>query len=221
MSTVNIIAAMQSSILAATGKSSTPKIATAQTEPAANDSSATISQAAKDLVAKENKIVPYSDDPRAAARFMQHMAEGFAGKNQARAQYASDPNNPLYAKWLDIAASENFSPGTGNGAGIDLSWGKTSANLSKMEDVIHYTGGEPVTAASHAYQQKQIHSYMNAATELYTSEKAKGTPAGEIWIKILDLQEQQPARFRAMMGWPTAADFASSQPDAASGSVKS
>lgn len=59
--------------------------ATAQPESATNDSSATISQAAKDLVAKENKIVPYSDDPRAAAKFMQHMAEGFAGKNQARA----------------------------------------------------------------------------------------------------------------------------------------
>ena len=221
MSTINIIAAMQSSILAATGKSSAPKIATAQAEPAANDSSATISQAAKDLVAKENKIVPYSDDPRAAAKYMQHMAEGFAGKNQARAQYASDPNNPLYAKWLDIAASENFSPGTGNGAGIDLSWGKTSANLSKREDVLHYTGGEPVTAESQAYQQKQVHSYMNAATQLYTSEKAKGAPAGEIWIKILDMQEQQPARFRAMMGWPTAADFAGNQPDAASGSVKS
>lgn len=89
-----------------------------------------------------------------------------------------------------------------------------------MEDVIHYTGGEPVTAASHAYQQKQVHSYMNAATELYTSEKAKGTPAGEIWIKILDLQEQQPARFRAMMGWPTAADFAISPPDVTAGSMK-
>ncbi|MDP2779961.1 hypothetical protein [Devosia sp.] len=221
MSTVNIITAMRSSILATAGKSAASQTVAAQPEPAANDSSATISQAAKDLVAKENKIVPYSDDPRAAARFMQHMAEGFAGKNQARAQYASDPNNSLYAKFLDEAASKNFSPGTGNGAGIDLSWGKTSANLSKMEDVIHYTGGEPVTAESQAYQQKQVHSYMNAATQLYTSEKAKGTPAGEIWIKIMDIQEQQPARFRAMMGWPTAADFASSQPDAASGSVKS
>ncbi|HZW25355.1 MAG TPA: hypothetical protein VFF26_07720 [Gallionella sp.] len=220
MSAINFITATPPSNSVTAQKFSASQTVSAQPEAATNDSSATISQAAKDLVAKENKIVPYADDPRAAAKFMQHMAEGFAGRNQFRAQYASDPNNPLYAKFLDEAASKNFSPGTGNGAGIDLSWGKTSANLSKMEDVIHYTGGEPVTAASQAYQQKQVHSYMNAATELYTSEKAKGTPAGEIWIKIMDLQEQQPARFRAMMGWPTAADFATNPPDVTAGSVK-
>lgn len=222
MSTVNFITAMQSSILATSGKSAASQtVATAQPEPATNDSSATISQAAKDLVAKENKIVPYSDDPQAAARFMQNIAESFAGRNRTREQYANDPSNPLYAKFLDEAAQKNFSPGTGEGGGIDLSWGKTSANLSKMEDVIHYTGGEPVTADSEAYLHKQLNAYKNAATQLYTSEKAKGTPAGEIWIKIMDLQEQQPSRFRAMMGWPTAADFSSNQPGTASGSVKS
>lgn len=222
MSTVNFIAATPpSNSVTARKFTASQTVVAAQPEPAANDSSATISQAAKDLVAKENRVIPYPDDPRAAAKYMQHMAEGFAGQNQVRAQYASDPNNPLYAKWLDITASENFSPGTGNGAGIDLSWGKTSANLSKMDDNLHYIGGEPVTAESQAYQQKQVHSYMNAATQLYNSEKAKGTPAGEIWIKIMDLQEQQPARFRAMMEWPTAADFASDQPGTASVSVKS
>jgi hypothetical protein len=56
---------------------------------------------------------------------------------------------------------------------------------------------------------------------LYNSEKAKGTPAGEIWIKIMDMQEQQPSRFRAMMGWPNASDFASNQPSVTSGGVKS
>jgi len=221
MSIINSITATQSSILAATGKSSAPKIATAQAEPAANADSASISQAAKDLVAKENKIVPYSDDPQAAARFMQNMSESLAGRNWTRERYANDPSNPLYAKFLDEAAQKNFSPGTDEGGVVDLSWGKTSANLSKMEDVIHYTGGEPVTADSEAYLHKQLNAYKNAATQLYISEKAKGTPAGEIWIKIMDLEEQQPARFRAMMGWATAADFATSQPDAASGSVKS
>lgn len=220
MSAVNIISAMRSSILATTGKTTAAQTVAAQSTPTANGSSATISQAAKDLVAKENRVIPYPDDPRAAANFMQNMSERFAGRNQFRATYASDPSNPLYAKFLDEAASKNFSTGDGEGALIDLSWGKTSANLSKMDENLHYFGGEPVTAASQAYQQKQVHSYMNAATQLYTSEKAKGTPAGEIWIKIMDLQEQQPARFRAMMGWPTAADFATSPPDATSGGVK-
>jgi hypothetical protein len=219
MSTVNFIAATQSSILATTGKSSAPQ-AVKQTQPEAAASSATISQAAKDLVAKENKIVPYSDDPQAAARFMQNIAESFSGRNWTRERYANDPSNPLYAKFLDEAAQKNFSPGTDEGGGIDLSWGKTSANLSKMEDVIHYTGGEPVTADSEAYLHKQLNAHKNAATQLYISEKAKGMPAGEIWIKIMDLEEQQPARFRAMMGWPTAADFVSNQPSTASGSVK-
>lgn len=220
MSTVNIITAMRSSILATTGKTTTSQTVTAQPEPVANNSSATISQAAKDLVAKENKIIPYSDDPQAAARFMQNMSESFAGRNWTRERYANDPSNPLYAKFLDELVQKNFSIGTDEGGGIDLSWGKTSANLSKMEDVIHYTGGEPVTAGSETYLHKQLDLYKSAATQLYTSEKAKGTPAGEIWIKIMDLEEQQPARFRAMMGWATAADFAISPPDATSGGVK-
>lgn len=225
MSTVNIITAMRSSILATTGKTTASQIIAAQPEPAANDSSATISQAAKDLVAKdlvakENRVIPYSDDPQAAARFMQNMSESLAGRNWTRERYANDPSNPLYAKFLDEAAQKNFSPGTDEGGIVDLSWGKTSANLHKMEDVIHYAGGEPVTADSEAYLHKQLNAYKNAATQLYISEKAKGTPAGEIWIKIMDLEEQQPARFRAMMGWATAADFATSPPDATSGGVK-
>lgn len=185
-------------------------LAAVQPAPAANPSSATISQAGKDLVAIENKIIPYPDDPRAAQAFMQNMAEKLAGNNKARAMYANDASNPVYAKLLDEAAQQNFTFGS-DGVAVDLSWGKTSANLSKMEDHVHYTGGELVTPESQAYQQKQVNSYRNAATQLYQSEKAKGTPAGEIWIKIMDLQEQQPARFRAMMGWPNAADFAASK----------
>lgn len=221
MSIISSITATQPSISVATGKSSAPQAAADQPESTANDSRITISQAAKDLVAKENKITPYSDDPKAAANYMQQMAEKFAGLNKARATYASDPSNPLYAKLLDDAAQQNFSTGTGEGGAIDLSWGKTSDNLSKMDDNLHYIGGEPVTAESQAYQQRQVNIYKNAATQLYNSEKAIGTPAGEIWIKIMDMQEQQPARFRAMMGWPNAADFASIQQNAAAGSVKS
>lgn len=181
----------------------------------------TISQAARDLAAQENKVTPYSDDPQAAEKFTQNMAERFAGRNQQRAMYANDPSNPLYGKWLDDAAQKNFSTGTGEGALIDLSWGKTSANLLKMDDNLHYFGGEPVTPASQAYQQQQVSNYKNAATQLYHSERAKGTAPGDILIKIMDLQEQQPARLRAMMGWPNAADFASNQASAAFGGVKS
>lgn len=32
--------------------------------------------------------------------------------------------------------------------------------------------------------------------------------------------EPQPARFRAMMGWPNATDFANNQPGTASGGLK-
>lgn len=221
MSIISSITATQPSISVAK-KSGAPQVAAAdQPEPTANDSNITISQAAKDLVAKENKITPYSDDPKAAANYMQQMAEKFAGLNKARATYASDPSNPLYAKLLDDAAQQNFSTGTGEGGVVDLSWGKTRDNLSKMDDNLHYIGGEPVTAESQAYQQRQVNIYKSAATQLYNSEKAIGTPAGEIWIKIMDLQEQQPARFRAMMGWPNAADFASNQPGATSGGLKS
>ncbi|MFA6921623.1 MAG: hypothetical protein WC216_07235 [Gallionella sp.] len=219
MSAINSIAATQPSIPVTSSKSTVQQTA-AQPQPVSNADSTTISQAARDLVAKENKITPYSDDPRAAANYMQGMAEKFAGANKTRAAYANDPSNPLYAKFLDQAAQQNFSTGTGEGAGIDLSWGKTSANLSRMDDNLHYTGGEPVTAASQSYQQQQVGIYKNAATQLYSSEKAKGTPAGDIWIKIMDLQEQQPARFRAMMGWPNAADFTNSQSGTASGEVK-
>ena len=98
MSAINNVTATQPSIYTTTGKSSAPQtVASSQPQPTTNDSSATISQAAKDLAAQENKVTPYSDDPRAAAAFMQNMAEKFAGLNQGRAQYASDPSNPLYA----------------------------------------------------------------------------------------------------------------------------
>jgi hypothetical protein len=81
---------------------------------------------------------------------------------------------------LDQAAQQHFSVGTGEGAGINLSWGKASANLSRMDDTLHYIGGESVTAASQSYQQRQVNSFKDAATQLYNAEKAKGTPAGDI-----------------------------------------
>jgi hypothetical protein len=222
MSSIASIPAAQPEVVTSSGKYTAQQTADTQPQPAATaSSSATISQAAHDAAAQDNKITPYSDDPRAAASYLQMMAEKFAGSNQIRATYASDPSNPLYAQQLAQAAQQNFSTGTGEGAAYDLSWGKTSANLLKMNDNLHYVGGEPVTTASQAYQQQQVNSYKNAATQLYNSEKAKGTAPGDIIIKRMDLQGQQPARFRAMMGWPNAADFANNAPSATSGGVKS
>ncbi|MDP2779957.1 hypothetical protein, partial [Devosia sp.] len=165
--------------------------------PEANATSATISPAAM-----------------SRASFEQGMAERFAGRNQQRAMMSNDPSNPMWAETADQMAHHTFNKDT------DLLYDITGT-ISGGDGILRYSSGEPVTAESQAYATQQGSNYQSALLQLYNSEMAQKTPPGDILIKMLDLQEQQPARFRAMSMWPTAADFPSSQPGAASGSVKS
>ena len=218
MSTINIIAAMQSSILAATGKSSAPKIATAQTEPAANADSATISQAARDALAASvatSTAIPANSEPF----FKQAMAEKFAGGNAIRAMIQNDPSDPMWAKSVDFYAEHDFTANPDVLYDISHTAPGASGNPT-IDGILRYSSGEIVTAESRAYVTQQTASYQNQLRDMISSEKAKGTAPSDILLKIFDQQGEQPARFRSMMGWPTAADFASSQPSAASGGVK-
>ena len=230
MSTINIIAAMQSSILAATGKASAPKIATAQAEPAANADSATISQAARDAFAASvvNATQPPSsvtaDQAQSSAdasgsaisadsssAFQQAMAEKFAGGKAIKLMIQSDPSNPMWTGQVESWAQHDFT--LGHDVGYDYSG-------TKPGEPGRFLGGEPVTAESKAYMTQQTASYQNQLRDMISSEKAKGTAPSDILLKIFDQQGEQPARYRSMAEWPVASDFASSQPSAASGGVK-
>jgi hypothetical protein len=180
MSTVNIIAAMQSSILAATGKSSAPKIATAQAEPAANADSASISSGGA-----------------AYANYLRMIEQQESGRTM-RQMALEDPNNPQWAQAVDAAVKENMLGGSIGGA---ISLAGTTPN-----DPIKYTCGDPVTAASQAYYEKQAAIYMSQLGELVSTEKAKGTAPGQIFAAICDLQAKQPDAFRAIMMWTPAAE---------------
>lgn len=179
------------------GRGATVSQAAAQPQPAANATSAAISPAAM-----------------SRASFEQGMAERFAGRNQQRAMMASDPSNPLWAKTADELAHHDFNIDT------DVLY-DVSGTVPGGDGILRYSSGEPVTAENQAYATQQGSNYQSALLQLYNSEMAQKTPPGDILIKMLDLQEQQPARFRAMSMWPIAADFPSSQPGAASGGVKS
>jgi hypothetical protein len=160
-------------------------------------------------------------------RHEQKMAEISAGRAQARINNVSGSNltSPEAAQFARDYAHSNFTDGMGAETG-----GSGMVNVAVAFDIrgtlaggvgiLRYSSGEPVTKESQTYWKQQIQNFQNDLLRLYDTETAKGTPPGEILNKFLDLEEQQPARIRSMMGWPTAADFASSQPSAASGGVK-
>lgn len=181
MSTVNVITAMRSSILATTGKPTTSQTVASQPEPATNDSSASISSAGS-----------------AYADYLSMIEQQGAGRETLRQMALRDPNNPDYAKAVDVAVDENM---LGGSIGGMVSLAGTTPN-----DPIKYTSGEPVTAASQAYYEKQAAIYMSQLKDLVSTEKAKGTPPGEIYAGIFDLQAKQPDAFRAMMMWSPAAE---------------
>jgi hypothetical protein len=218
MSTISSITTAQSSILAATGKSSAPKIATAQTEPAANASSATISQAARDALAASvatSTAIPANSEPF----FKQAMADKFSGGNAIRAMIQNDPSDPQWAKWVDEYAEHDYTAGSDIGYDISHTMPGASGNPT-IDGILRYSSGEIVTAESRAYATQQTASYQNQLRDMISSEKAKGTEPADILLKIFDLQGEQPARYRSMAMWPIASDFASSQPSVASGGVK-
>lgn len=196
MSVIHAVTASQSSATFTGGRPVASKTAD-MSQTGANASGVTISPAAM-----------------SRASFEQGMAERFAGRNQQRAMMASDPSNPLWAKTADELAHHDFNVDT------DVLY-DISGTVPGGDGILRYSSGEPVTAESQAYATQQGSNYQSALLQLYNSEMAQKTPPGDILIKMLDLQEQQPARFRAMSMWPIAADFPSSQPGAASGGVKS
>lgn len=197
MSSIPVIATTPLTSVTAEISSAPQAVIADQPQATANASYATISAAAM-----------------SRAGFEEGMADRLAGRNQQRAMLASDPSNPLWAKAADELAHHNFNVNTDIGYDI-------SQTLPPGDGILRYSSGEPVTAESQAYATQQGKSYQNQVLQLYNSEMAKGTPSGDILVKIFDLQEQQPARFRAMSEWPVAADFASNQPDAISGSAES
>ena len=202
MSSINSIAATPPSPFATPGKSAAQQTA-AQPQPSTTADSATISQAARDMAANaDDSAVPANSSPQ----FKQVMAEKFAGLNQQQAMIQADPSNPMWAKTVDSYAQHDFTAGSDVLYDISHTMPGASGN-PKIDGILRYSSGEFVTAESRTYATKQTADFQNKLREMIGSEKAKGTPAGDILIKIMDLQEQQPARFRAMMGWPTATDF--------------
>lgn len=196
MSVISFITATRPPISATSGKSTASQtIATAQPQPATSASRTTISSAAMKR-----------------AGFEQSMAEIFAGRNQQRSTIMNDPSSSLWAEAADALAHHDFNVDT------DVFY-DISGTAPGGDGILRYSSGEQVTAESQAYATQQGNSYQNALLQLYNSEISKKTPPGDILIKMLDLQDQQPARFRAMSMWPIAADFANNSPGAASGGV--
>lgn len=245
MPAINFIAATQPSISATTGKSAASQTATTQPQSAANTSSATISQAARDALAaalanasQQPSSVTSGQSTATAAQsqsaadtsgsaipansepfFKQAMAEKFAGGNAIRAMIQNDPSNPMWEKQVESLAEHDFNLGLDVGYDFSHTMPGASGNPT-IDGILRYSSGEIVTAESRAYVTQQTASYQNQLRDMISSEKAKGTAPSDILLKIFDQQGEQPARFRAMMAWPIASDFASNQPSAASGGVK-
>jgi len=73
------------------------------------------------------------------------------------------------------------------------------------DGVIRYMDGTPFTgeysARNNAFY-KEAGTFQQAQIQLYESETAKGTPPAQIYDKLVNALNNQPAEFRTMMGWP-------------------
>jgi hypothetical protein len=70
------------------------------------------------------------------------------------------------------------------------------------DGIIRYSGdGSPVTAESEAYFERKNARFLSERTQLYASEMAKGTPSLKVLDKLLTAADNQPERYRMMMGW--------------------
>lgn len=219
MSSVSFVTTTQPSIPVTAGKSTASQtVATSMFQTSVDTSSVAISQAARDALAAANagdSAIPADSNPQ----FKQGMAEKFAGGNAQRAIFQNDPSNPLWAKAADAAAQHAFNVSTDVLYDISHTMQGASGNPT-IDGILRYSSGETVTVESQAYATQQGKSYQNQVLQLYSSEMAKKTPPGDILIKMMDLQGQQPARFRAMSEWPIAADFTNNQAVATSGGLK-
>jgi hypothetical protein len=217
MSAINIITAAQTANPLTAGKAATSRTTYPWVHPNANASSANISQAARDALAADasGSAVP----PGSSANFKEFMAGKFAGMNDIKAMIQREPSDSNWAKSVDFYAQHDFTAGSDVLYDISPTMPGASGNPT-IDGILRYSSGEVVTDESRAYATKQTATFQNQLREMIGSEKAKGTAASDILLKIFDLQGQQPARYRAMMAWPIASDFANSQTGAASGGVK-
>lgn len=134
------------------------------------------------------------------------FADVLAGGNAMRAMMLREDNisSASTAKLAEELAYSDNRDGEGGGGLIDI-----SGNLPGGDGIVRYSmTGEPVTDESKAYFNKEEARYKLERAKLYEAEIAKKTPPGEIVNKLYGLQDQQPARFRGMNGWPIDADFA-------------
>lgn len=177
MSTVSSVAASSYTNFGARQKSISSQ--TTSSQPQAATSSTSISSAGE-----------------AYTNYLRMIEQQESGRT-LRQMALEDPNNPQWAKSIDIAVKENMLGGSIGGA---ISLAGTTPN-----DPIKYTCGDPVTVASQAYYEKQATIYMGELKELVSMEKAKGTAPGHIFAAICDLQAKQPDAFRAIMMWAPAA----------------
>jgi len=199
MSTINFIATTQSSNPVTTRKSTAQPVAAAQ--PTANTVNVTI-----------------SSDAARRANYEQRMAEIAVGYTQMRANNISASNltSPAAAQFAYDFAHANFADGMGSEtSGSGLVNSAVSYDISQTlppgDGILRYSSGETVTPESQAYWKQQATSFHNDLLKLYNAEVAKKTPPGEMLNKFLDLQGQQPERFRSMMMWPPATDFANNK----------
>lgn len=77
-----------------------------------------------------------------------------------------------------------------------------SGTLPGGDGILRYSGdGSPVTEESQAYFEKENARFLKEKMEMYTSESAKNTEPMKILEKLLIVENEQPDRFRKMMGW--------------------
>jgi hypothetical protein len=77
-----------------------------------------------------------------------------------------------------------------------------SGTLPDGDGILRYSGdGSPVTEESEAYFEAENARFLKEKIEMYASESAKNTEPMKILEKLLTAEDEQPERFRKMMGW--------------------
>jgi hypothetical protein len=77
-----------------------------------------------------------------------------------------------------------------------------SGTLPGGDGIIRYSGdGSPVTAESDTYFERENARFQGERAQLYASKMAKGTPSLKVLEKLLTAADNQPERYRMMMGW--------------------
>ena len=100
------------------------------------------------------------------------------------------------ADYAKSFASDSFQYGPIGGL-IDL-----SGTLPGGDGILRYSGdGSPVTAESEAYFERENVRFQGERAQLYASEMTKGTPSLKVLDKLLTAADNQPERYRMMMGW--------------------